>query len=37
MQTIFKGIIPFLIADFIHVMMLVFVPGIILFLPSIMY
>jgi len=36
MQTIFKGIIPFLIADLFHVMLLLFVPAIALFLPTLM-
>ncbi|MFC1535116.1 TRAP transporter large permease [Thermodesulfobacteriota bacterium] len=36
MQTIFKGIIPFLIADFFHVILLLFVPQISLFLPNLM-
>jgi C4-dicarboxylate transporter DctM subunit len=35
-QTIFKGIIPFLIADVLHVCLLFFVPAIVLFLPSIL-
>jgi C4-dicarboxylate transporter DctM subunit len=35
MQTIFKGIFPFLMADTVHVALLLFVPSIILFLPSI--
>lgn len=35
--TIFKGVIPFLIADFFHVMLLLFVPAVVLFLPSLMY
>jgi len=34
--TIFKGVIPFLIADFFHVALLLFVPAIVLFLPGIM-
>jgi tripartite ATP-independent transporter DctM subunit len=37
MQTIFKGIIPFLIADLLHVTMLMLVPAIVLFLPSLLY
>jgi len=36
MQTIFKGIIPFVIADFFHIALLLFVPAIVLFLPGIM-
>ena len=36
MQTIFKGIIPFLIADIFHVALLVAVPSLSLFLPSLM-
>ncbi len=35
METIFKGIFPFLIADTVHVALLLFVPSIVLFLPSI--
>jgi C4-dicarboxylate transporter DctM subunit len=35
-QTIFKGIIPFLIADLFNVMLLLFVPAIALFLPNLM-
>ena len=34
--TIFKGIIPFLIADFFHVLLLLFVPAVALFLPGLM-
>ena len=34
--TIFKGVIPFLIADFFHVALLLFVPIVVLWLPSIM-
>lgn len=36
MSKIFKGIFPFLIADTIHVALLLLIPGIVLFLPSIM-
>jgi tripartite ATP-independent transporter DctM subunit len=36
MQTIFKGIIPFFIADLFHVALLVAFPGICLFLPGLM-
>jgi len=36
MQTIFKGIIPFLIADFCEVALLIFVPALALFLPGLM-
>lgn len=36
LQTIFKGIVPFFIADIFHVAMLLAVPGVVLFLPSIM-
>jgi C4-dicarboxylate transporter DctM subunit len=35
MSTIFKGIFPFLVADAVHVGLLLLVPGIVLFLPSI--
>ena len=34
--TIFRGIIPFLIADFFHVTLLVAVPQVALFLPGLM-
>jgi C4-dicarboxylate transporter DctM subunit len=36
MQTIFRGIVPFLIADVFLVILPLFVPQIALFLPSIM-
>lgn len=36
MQTIFKGIIPFLIADILNVLVLIFVPSLVLFLPNMM-
>lgn len=36
LQTIFKGIIPFVISDFFHIALLLFVPAIVLFLPGIM-
>ncbi|MBN2061377.1 MAG: TRAP transporter large permease [Deltaproteobacteria bacterium] len=35
-QTIFKGIIPFVIADFFHIALLIFVPSVVLFLPSVL-
>lgn len=34
--TIFKGILPFLIADFVRVILVFFIPGLALFLPSLM-
>ena len=34
--TIFRGIIPFLIADILHVALLLFVPGVVMFLPNLM-
>jgi tripartite ATP-independent transporter DctM subunit len=37
MQNIFKGIIPFFIADIFHVALLLLVPSVVLFLPSLMY
>jgi C4-dicarboxylate transporter DctM subunit len=37
MQTIFRGIIPFLIADLANVALMVFVPGIVLFLPNLLF
>ena len=36
LYTIFRGVIPFLIADFCHVALLIMVPQISLFLPSLM-
>jgi C4-dicarboxylate transporter DctM subunit len=36
MQTIFKGIIPFIIADVFHVALLLLVPAIVMFLPNLM-
>ncbi|MFC1902003.1 TRAP transporter large permease subunit [Chloroflexota bacterium] len=36
MSTIFKGIVPFLIADVFNVILLLFVPQIVLFLPGLM-
>ena len=36
MQTIFKGIIPFVLADFCHMALLIFVPAIVMFLPGLM-
>ncbi|MBN1847607.1 MAG: TRAP transporter large permease [Deltaproteobacteria bacterium] len=32
--TIFKGIVPFLIADILHVALLLFFPGVVMFLPN---
>ena len=34
--TIFKGIVPFLIADVFHVLLLLLVPAVVLFLPGLM-
>lgn len=34
--TIFKGIIPFLIADVFHVALLLFFPGVVMFLPNLL-
>jgi C4-dicarboxylate transporter DctM subunit len=34
--TIFRGVIPFLIADVLHITLLLFVPAIVLFLPKLM-
>jgi TRAP-type C4-dicarboxylate transport system permease large subunit len=34
--TIFKGVVPFLIADFFHVMLLLLVPAVVMFLPNLM-
>jgi TRAP-type C4-dicarboxylate transport system permease large subunit len=34
METIFRGIIPFLVADIVHVTLLLFFPAITLFLPN---
>ena len=36
-ETIFRGIIPFLIADICHISLLLFVPQIVLFLPNLMF
>jgi len=36
METVFKGIIPFLLADFCHVALLILVPSLSLFLPKLM-
>jgi C4-dicarboxylate transporter DctM subunit len=36
MSTIFKGVVPFLIADMFHVALLLFIPAVVLFLPGIM-
>jgi TRAP-type C4-dicarboxylate transport system permease large subunit len=36
MNTIFKGIVPFLIADIVHIALLVVFPSLALFLPSLM-
>ena len=36
MQTIFKGVVPFIIADIFNVILLLFVPSTILFLPNLM-
>lgn len=36
MSTIYKGVIPFIVADIVHVTLLVFVPGLSMFLPSLM-
>jgi C4-dicarboxylate transporter DctM subunit len=36
MYDIFRGIVPFLMADILHVALLIAVPGIALFLPSLM-
>ncbi|MDB5670023.1 MAG: transporter large permease, partial [Alphaproteobacteria bacterium] len=35
LTTIFRGIIPFLIADFFHLALIIFVPAIVLWLPGI--
>lgn len=34
MQTIFKGILPFLMADIVHVLLIIFVPSVALLLPN---
>ena len=36
MATIFRGIIPFLIADILHVLMLIFIPSTVMFLPNLL-
>ncbi len=35
-MTIFKGIVPFLISDLLHLALLVAVPAMALFLPSVL-
>jgi tripartite ATP-independent transporter DctM subunit len=37
LETIFKGIFPFLIADVLRVLLIFFIPGLALFLPSLMH
>ena len=37
METIFRGVIPFLIADFCQIIVLVLLPEIVLFLPNLMH
>jgi C4-dicarboxylate transporter DctM subunit len=34
--TIFKGVVPFLIADFLHLMMLILIPASVLLLPKLL-
>ncbi len=36
LKTIFAGVIPFLCSDFLHLTLLIMVPGIVLFLPNMM-
>jgi C4-dicarboxylate transporter DctM subunit len=36
METIFKGIVPFVLADVLHVALLIAVPALVLFLPGLM-
>ena len=36
METVFKGILPFLMADFLHVTLLIMVPSLSLFLVNLM-
>ena len=36
MQTIFRGIFPFLAADLLHVILIIFVPSVALFLPNLL-
>lgn len=36
METIFKGIVPFVLADVLHVILLIAVPSLVLFLPNLM-
>lgn len=35
-QTAFRGVLPFIVADICHVLLLMFVPGVVLWLPSLM-
>lgn len=37
MQTIFKGIFPFFISDIVHVLMLIFIPSVVMFLPNLLF
>lgn len=36
LSTIFRGIVPFFVADIVHVALLILIPGLSLFLPSVM-
>jgi len=36
MESVFRGILPFLAADVLHVILLIFVPALVLFLPGLM-
>jgi tripartite ATP-independent transporter DctM subunit len=36
LTTVFKGIVPFLLTDFLHLALLIAVPGVALFLPSVL-
>ncbi len=36
LQTIFRGIVPFLLADFLHLALLIAVPGLVLWLPGVL-
>jgi C4-dicarboxylate transporter DctM subunit len=36
MQTIFKGILPFFVADIAHVLMLIAIPSVVMFLPNLL-
>jgi C4-dicarboxylate transporter DctM subunit len=36
MSTVYRGVLPFIVADTLHVVLIVFVPSLVMFLPSLM-